>query len=160
MMKRIAALFLVMALLFSLSACKNEEGTSAPSAQTEESQESSGAKTSEKSMLVAYFSYAENAQLPDGIDASATASIQVWNGETTGNTGAVAAMIAENTGADLFSIQTVEPYPDTYDATLDRGQEEQSTDARPELKNLSDQWEQYDVIFLGFPKLEQGYICV
>lgn len=81
----------------------------------------------------AYFSYAENADLPDGVDASATASIQAWNGETTGNTGVIAAMIAEATGADLFSIQTVEKYPDSYDATIDQGQEELNADARPEL---------------------------
>ena len=56
-------------------------------------------------ILVAYFSYAENTDLPDDVDASATASVQVWNDETTGNTGVVAAMIAEATGADLFSIR-------------------------------------------------------
>ncbi len=102
-------------------------------------------------MLVAYFSYAENADLPDGVDASATASIQAWNGETTGNTGVVAAMIAEITGADLFSIQTVEKYPDSYDATIDQGQEERNADARPELATHVENLESYDVIFLGFP---------
>lgn len=102
-------------------------------------------------MLVAYFSYAENADLPDGVDASATASIQAWNGETTGNTGVVAAMIAETTGADLFSIQTVEKYPDSYDATIDQGQEERNADARPELATHVENLESYDVIFLGFP---------
>lgn len=102
-------------------------------------------------MLVAYFSYAENADLPDGVDASATASIQAWNGETTGNTGVVAAMIAETTGADLFSIQTVEKYPDSYDATIDQGQEERNADARPELATHVENLDSYDVIFLGFP---------
>ena len=102
-------------------------------------------------MLVAYFSYAENAALPDGVDASATASIQTWNGETTGNTGVVAAMIAEATGADMFSIQTVEQYPDSYDATIDQGQEERNADARPELATHVENLDNYDVIFLGFP---------
>lgn len=102
-------------------------------------------------LLVAYFSYAENADLPDGVDASTTASIQPWNGITTGNTGVVADMIAEATGADLFSIQTVDKYPDTYDATIDQGQEERSTDARPELATHVENLDSYDVIFLGFP---------
>ncbi len=89
--------------------------------------------------------------MPDGTDASASASIQVWNGETTGNTGVVAAMIAETTGADLFSIQTVEKYPDTYDATIDQGQQERNANARPALATHAEDLDRYDVVFLGFP---------
>ncbi len=117
----------------------------------EERTEAAGETGSGTNMLVAYFSYAENAELPEGADASSSASIQSWNGNVTGNTGVIASMIAETTGADLFSIQTVEKYPDTYDATLDQGQEEQSADARPELASHIENLEDYDVIFLGFP---------
>ena len=35
-----------------------------------------------------------------------------------GNTSIVAHMIAEKTGADLFEIESVEPYPDTYDVII------------------------------------------
>lgn len=100
---------------------------------------------------MAYFSYAENAALPDDVDASASASIQPWNGALTGNTGVVADMIAQATGADLFSIRTVEQYPDTYDATIDQGQQEQSDGARPELATHLENLDSYDTIFLGFP---------
>lgn len=102
-------------------------------------------------ILVAYFTYAENAQLPEGTDASSSASIQTWNGEITGNTGAVANMIAEAIGGDLFSIQTVEKYPDSYDATIDQGQEEQSSNARPQLAAHIENLDDYDTIFLGYP---------
>lgn len=102
-------------------------------------------------ILVAYFTYAENAELPDGVDAVASASIQQWDGETTGNTGAVARMISEETGADLFSIRTVEKYPDNYDDTVDQGQEEQSENARPELASQIEDISRYDTIFLGYP---------
>lgn len=105
----------------------------------------------QSSLLVAYFSYAENAALPDDVDASASASIQPWNGALTGNTGVVADMIAQATGADLFSIRTVEQYPDTYDATIDQGQQEQSDGARPELATHLENLDSYDTIFLGFP---------
>ena len=131
----------------SLSSAVEE---SEPSSETSSSEESAN-QGSDTNMLVAYFSYAENAELPDDVDASATASIQVWNGETTGNTGVVAAMIAETTGADLFSIRTVEKYPDTYDATVDKGQEERNADARPELSTHVENLDSYDIIFLGFP---------
>lgn len=88
---------------------RSESQTSASQtlvSQPEESTPVSGESAeagSSTDRLVAYFSYAENADLPDGVDASATASIQAWNGETTGNTAVIAAMIAEAAGADLFS---------------------------------------------------------
>ncbi len=124
--------------------------------ETEQSTEGTAeAESSEaaaqSSLLVAYFSYAENAALPDDVDASASASIQPGNGALTGNTGVVADMIAQATGADLFSIRTVEQYPDTYDATIDQGQQEQSDGARPELATHLENLDSYDTIFLGFP---------
>lgn len=135
------------------------EETQTGGAQTEETEnlesESSDAVSAEaegaENILVAYFSYAENAELPDGVDASSTASIQTWNNQLTGNTGVVANMIAEEMGAELFSIQTVEKYPDSYEATIDQGQEEQSNNARPELATHIENLEQYEVVFLGFP---------
>ena len=135
-----------------------EEQPAEESTETETEQSTEGTAEAESSeagaqssLLVAYFSYAENAALPDDVDASASASIQPWNGALTGNTGVVADMIAQATGADLFSIQTVEQYPDTYDATIDQGQQEQSDGARPELATHLENLDSYDTIFLGFP---------
>lgn len=135
-----------------------EEQPAEESTETETKQSTEGTAEAESSeaaaqssLLVAYFSYAENAALPDDVDASASASIQPWNGALTGNTGVVADMIAQATGADLFSIRTVEQYPDTYDATLDQGQQEQSDGARPELATHLENLDSYDTIFLGFP---------
>ena len=135
-----------------------EEQPAEESTETETKQSTEGTAEAESSeaaaqssLLVAYFSYAENAALPDDVDASASASIQPWNGALTGNTGVVADMIAQATGADLFSIRTVEQYPDTYDATIDQGQQEQSDGARPELATHLENLDSYDTIFLGFP---------
>ena len=135
-----------------------EEQPAEESTETETEQSTEGTAEAESSeaaaqssLLVAYFSYAENAALPDDVDASASASIQPWNGALTGNTGVVADMIAQTTGADLFSIRTVEQYPDTYDATIDQGQQEQSDGARPELATHLENLDSYDTIFLGFP---------
>lgn len=135
-----------------------EEQPAEESTETETEQSTEGTAEAESSeaaaqssLLVAYFSYAENAALPDDVDASASASIQPWNGALTGNTGVVADMIAQATGADLFSIRMVEQYPDTYDATIDQGQQEQSDGARPELATHLENLDSYDTIFLGFP---------
>ena len=135
-----------------------EEQPAEESTETETEQSTEGTAEAESSeagaqssLLVAYFSYAENAALPDDVDASASASIQPWNGALTGNAGVAADMIAQATGADLFSIRTVEQYPDTYDATIDQGQQEQSEGARPELATHLENLDSYDTIFLGFP---------
>lgn len=139
-------------------AVAGEEQPAEESTETETEQSTEGTAEAESSeagaqssLLVAYFSYAENAALPDDVDASASASIQPWNGALTGNTGVVADMIAQATGADLFSIRTVEQYPDTYDATIDQGQQEQSDGARSELATHLENLDSYDTIFLGFP---------
>lgn len=128
---------------------ENSEVTSSEGLEAQSSEESGEAAGS--NMLVAYFTYGENAPLSDGVDASASASIQIWDNEITGNTGVVAHMIQEASGADLFSIRTVEPYPASYDETVDQVEEENNANARPELSTHIENLGDYDVIFLGFP---------
>ena len=96
-MKKITALILSVVLVFSLAACSNTQQNDAPVSSEEPSQvvESTPvevAETEGSNILIAYFTYGENAELPDGVDASATASIQIFNGEVTGNTGVMARM--------------------------------------------------------------------
>lgn len=151
-MKRIVIVLMILILTVFMAACKGNETaseTSMPEAENETLQQSEtdgGAK-----MLVAYFSYGENADLPADADASTSASIQVRNDELTGNTGLIAGMIADAAEADLFSIKTVEKYPGTYEETINKGQEENNANARPELATHIDNLGDYDVIFLGFP---------
>lgn len=168
-MKRYTAIFLAGLMALTLAACSTQGASSGSQGDPTSSnpQQDTGLDTSEQDasdaqpgadagqedprMLVAYFSYGGNAALPDGVDASASASIQIWNGTTTGNTGAVASMIAQATGGDLFSIRTVEPYPSSYDETVDQGQAERSANARPALATHLENLADYDVIFLGYP---------
>lgn len=170
-MKKGAAIALTVWLVLSLTACSGGESpselqTSLPESSPSQAAEpsssessasdlsstaSAGAAANGSNRLVVYFSYGENTRLPEGADASTTASIQIWNGETTGNTGVVAHMIADATGADLFSIRTAEKYPDSYDATVDQGQQEKNNGARPELSSHLEDLDRYDVIFLGYP---------
>lgn len=123
-------------------------------AQAEKNTEENGADasgTAGSNILVAYFTYGENADLGDNVDASSSASIQMLDGQVTGNTGVVASVIADLTGADTFSIRTVESYPDNYNDTIDQGQEEQQEDVRPELSGQIENLDSYDTIFLGYP---------
>lgn len=107
-------------------------------------------------ILIAYFTYAENAELSDNADASASASIQPWNGRLTGNTGVVADIIAQQTGGKLFSIRTVKAYPSDYYGTIEESQEEKNNNEYPELATHIENLDGYDTIFVGFPNWWYG----
>lgn len=68
-----------------------------------------------------------------------------------GNTEAVALMIKEITGGDIFRIDTVKVYPVDYNETTDVSKEELRAKARPELTAHVPDMEAYDTIILGYP---------
>ena len=68
-----------------------------------------------------------------------------------GNTEIIAEIIAEQTGGDLFHIETVHPYPVEYDACTEAAQQELHDQARPELTASVNNFDDYDVIYLGYP---------
>lgn len=70
---------------------------------------------------------------------------------TIGNTERAADMIRELTGGDLFRLEQAEPYSTDYNECLTQAQSDQRRNARPELKELPDSFDSYDVIYLGFP---------
>ena len=78
----------------------------------------------------------------------------------SGNTETVANYIHEEIGGDIVKLETVQTYPEDYDELVDYAREEQRDNTRPELETAIENIEQYDTIFLGYPKMEQGYICV
>lgn len=173
-MKKYLSLLLALALICSLAACGSSTETNndptpptvsdpvdAPDASDEPAEtppaETPGGADDARRILVAYFTYGENAPLVDGVDASSSASIQYRDdGRITGNTGIVADMIAEATGGQLFSILTAEQYPDSYNATIDAGQQEKNSGTLPELSSHIENLEDYDTIFLGFPNWWYG----
>lgn len=135
-------------------------GESAASSQLEESSaapaESSALENSpeavESSVLIAYFSWAENAVLEEGVDAMTSPSVS-----DPGNVQQLAGWIQEETGGELFSIQVTDPYPSDWGACLERANEERGQDARPALVEPQvDNLEQYDRVFLGYPNWWYG----
>ncbi len=67
-----------------------------------------------------------------------------------GNTQKIAQVIAQETGADMFHIETVTPYPAAYTPCINQAKKELQSNARPEIKG-DVTVEDYDVIFIGFP---------
>ncbi len=70
-----------------------------------------------------------------------------WGGNTRG----IAEEIQSQTGADLFEIELVTPYSDDYNTVLMEAQHDQNIQARPEIRNHVENFEQYDIILLGYP---------
>lgn len=170
-MKKIMAVLLILSLVFSLAACgaiDEETASSSGTSQNEQSaisepavsdEVSSGAEESvppqesgqQSRVLVAYFSWADNAVIEGAVDAVASPSVVA-----PGNVQQLAGWVQEQTGGDLFSIQVTDPYPSDWDECLARANEERSRNARPALTETVESMSGYDVVFLGYPNWWYG----
>ncbi|MFD9036633.1 flavodoxin [Streptomyces sp. NPDC059567] len=70
---------------------------------------------------------------------------------TVGNTEVLAGMISRFITCDVHRIEAAEPYPDSYDQTVQRNVREQDTDARPAIAGRLPSLDRYDTILLGSP---------
>lgn len=160
-MKKIVSLLLAGAMVVLMTACQNSaregmteavstsertesESTAAADmdAETENSPQTDTeaadeAESAGSNTLVAYFSLAGE-QYNVGVIEE-------------GNTSIIAHMIAEQTGAELFEIEAVYPYPDTHSALLDVSRQEMAENARPEIAGTVDNMAEYDTVFIGYP---------
>ena len=172
-MKKIISFFLAITMALSLAACSATENQENRSSEALESSsavleqetidssssemKASGSEPSEideeqeSNVLVAYFSWADNAILADDVDAVASPSVI-----PPGNVQQLAGWIQEETGGDLFSIRVVDPYPSDWDDCLTRANQERGDNARPELVENVDGLDQYDTVFLGYPNWWYG----
>lgn len=105
------------------------------------------ATTDGSNILIAYFTAANNS----GVDAVASASVSTIDGVPMGRVEAIARMIQDNTDGDLFSIQTSVVYPADGGELIDYAAEEQDENARSELTSHIENFDQYDVVFVGYP---------
>lgn len=137
-----------------------EEGAASSSQLAEPSEapaESSALENSSETgenggVLIAYFSWAENAVLEEGVDAMTSPSVS-----DPGNVQQLAGWIQEETGGELFSIQITDPYPSDWDACLERANEERGQNARPALVEPQvENLDSYDTVFLGYPNWWYG----
>ena len=161
MMRRWMAVTLAAFMVLSLAACagSQQEEQSASAEATEQSQSASVQEEEEPAsteqqpeepassteqpsdaqqsgVLVAYFSWADNAVIEGEVDAVASPSVTA-----PGNVQQLAQWVSERTGGDLFSIQVTEPYSSDWDACLERANQERAEDARPELTASVEQLE-------------------
>lgn len=157
-MKKLIVWMFVFIMMVSLTACGNSDRAESTNHSLEESvaslqEESSDVEQSEgrvehdsQTVLVAYFSWADNAVVEGEVDAVSSPSVT-----KPGNVEQLALWVQERTGGELFSIRVTEPYPSDWDECLERANEEKADGARPELAQSVENMEDYDVIFLGYP---------
>ena len=124
----------------------DETGAPAEEATGSDSEQGDSAAAS-SNILIAYFSVPET----DGVDAVAGASRVVVDGDVLGNTQYIAQLIQQQTGGDLFRIETVQKYPGSHDPLLEFAYNERAEGARPELAAEMENLDSYDIIFLGYP---------
>ena len=137
-MKKWASLSLALAMAITLAACGSTGGLgNAPTPPVSNSG-----------------SAAEDTPAPTELETPATgasSSVLVAYFSWSGNTEQVAKIIQQEIGGDLFEIAPATPYTDDYNELLDIAQQEQADNARPELADQVENWEQYDTVFVGYP---------
>ncbi|WP_297931489.1 flavodoxin [uncultured Coprobacter sp.] len=85
------------------------------------------------------------------MDAVTSASRVTVNGELYGSVQYVATIINEATGGDMVRIQTLQPYPESYDDLASQANQERQNNIHPELATNIESFDNYDVIFIGYP---------
>lgn len=70
---------------------------------------------------------------------------------SNGYTARVARVIAASTGADVFEVETAEPYPAGYSKTTDVVQDEFDRKIYRVLKKPLPDLSAYDTVFIGHP---------
>ncbi|HIW84520.1 MAG TPA: flavodoxin [Candidatus Dorea gallistercoris] len=144
--RKITALLLCVAAIFTLTACGSQE-ESGPSVSLEDTADTADTPAGGDNILIAYFSVPET----DGTDTVAGASRVSVDGQVMGNNEYVAHLIQQQTGGDLFAIETEQEYPGTHDELLDFAYNEMTEGARPALASQIENLDSYDTIFLGYP---------
>lgn len=111
----------ILSMLIALVACSKEESSDTPLYQNDYIEYDANRK-----ILVTYFS---------------------WGGTTQ----YLAENIAEQTGGTLFRIETATPYPTDYNECTEVAREELDNGTRPELGTSVENFDEYDVVFVGCP---------
>lgn len=128
MRKLLFSLAAFLAVMSGAACEKDNSGKDSPKQETQESEGTAGQSEyfGGKKVLVTYFS---------------------WGGTTR----RMAQEIQRITGGDIFEITPETPYPTEYTPTTQVALQERDNDARPAIKGRVENWDDYDVVFIGCP---------
>lgn len=148
-MKRWMMLALCFMLTLSLTACTAPTATPSPTAQPATQAPTATPEPTEAPS-------AEPTQAPDAGESASGKTLVVYY-SATGNTQAVANMIAEATGADVFELEPAQPYTDDDLNWTDENSRVVYEHDHPDDRNVElvsaavDNWDSYDTVFIGYP---------
>lgn len=149
--KRLLSLVVCACLLVFCAACAPDDGSSPERTEPTTEAPAAAPVPEDARVLVAYFSWADNAILDDNVDAVSSPSVL-----PPGNVQQLAEWVQAETAGDLFAIRVTDSYPSDWDACLDRAHDERGEDARPALTESVSNIDDYDVVFLGYPNWWYG----
>lgn len=165
-MKKLFSIFMTFAMILSLTACGSGDNAGEPSRDrepenaeqtvTEQSGTKEDANETEPSSDMQEPAQEEE---PGGSSQEETqrtgAKALVVYFSATGNTKAVAETLAELKGADIYEIVPEQPYTDEdlnyNDRTTRATAEQNDPDARPAIQDSITDFEQYEVVYVGYP---------
>ena len=101
--------------------------------------------------LVVYFTRADNIEITDDVDAVSSASLNIIDGNLTGNTQIAANYIHEKVGGDIINIEAENYYPSDYNDHTAFASNESDENARPAIKTHIDDFDKYDTVYLCYP---------
>lgn len=137
-------IFLMMAttiVMFGACSPEDENEPEIPGVEIPESPDEGGDETPDEPE-----NPGDNPNIPGG-DNKILVVYFSWGGTTQ----RMAQEIVNQTGADLFRIEPVVPYPTNYTECTEVAQEEKNNNVRPVIANEVENWEQYDTVFIGCP---------
>ncbi|MEF2683402.1 MAG: flavodoxin [Parabacteroides johnsonii] len=137
-------IFLMMAttiVMFGACSPEDENEPEIPGVEIPESPDEGGDETPDEPE-----NPGDNPNIPGG-DSKILVVYFSWGGTTQ----RMAQEIVNQTGADLFRIEPVVPYPTNYTECTEVAQEEKNNNVRPAIANEVENWEQYDTVFIGCP---------
>ncbi len=174
-MKKLYSIFMTLALIVSLAACASgkDADVSNPSSdiQEPESNDESSSDAQEPEPSVELSSDAQEPEQNDELSTEAQepgqsgepsaeeqdgaeAKALVVYFSVTGNTKAVAETLAKLQDADIYEIVPQQPYTDedlNYSDSATRATAEQNDpEARPAIQGSITDFEQYDIVYVGF----------
>ena len=127
-MKKCLSLFFLFSVALTMMSCGIDEPENLNEPDTEEPSEpgASSELFGGSKILIAYFS---------------------WGGTTE----QMAKIIAEQTEGTLFEIEPTVPYPTEYTSCTEVALQERDNNVRPAIKDRVQNWDDYDIVFIGCP---------
>lgn len=140
-MKKYLIYLMMAAAVMTFGACspENEDEPQTPEIENPEKPDDGGEDTPDDPEQPG-----DNPDTPGGNGKILVAYFS-WGGTTQ----RMAQEIVRQTGADLFRIEPVVPYPTEYTPCTEVAREEKDNNARPAIASEIENWADYDTVFIG-----------